>query len=395
MNITQKNNVLKTLASLLIKNKRGIIGANHLDVSANLNADKSIIDRLKVDENKILEMVSALNQAIKKDDPEGKILYSYRHKNGLKIENKTVPFGKILVIYESRPDVTIEAATAGFKAGNKVLLKGGKEARETNIFLTKLWQKALSVNKLEKNYITYLDLNREETQSLIKNSSRKIDLIISRGGPKLINFVAKNANVPVIISGRGNNFLYIDKESDFDMAVKIIINGKQKVNVCNALDKVLIHKDIPDIKLKILNLVDNLKNNKIKILGDKNVYSYSGQIQKVKEKTVFGEEFLSSKILLSLVKNSDEAINIINDYSGGHSASIITTNNQTAKKFQSDVDCAAVYHNASTRFTDGGQFGFGIEMAISTQKLHFRGPIGINQLVTNKWFICGHGQIRK
>src|SRR3989338_4621413 len=387
MNATQKNNTLKTLAKLLIKNKQSIIDSNQQDLSACRNIEESMLDRLKVDENKILGMISALNFAIKSDDPEGKILYSYVHRNGLKIENKTVPFGKIMIIYESRPDVTIEAAITAFKAGNKILLKGGKEARKTNMLLAKLWQEALSLNGLDKNYVVYLDLTREETQDLIKSNNHHLNLIIPRGGEELINFVTRNTNIPVIVSGRGNNFLYVDKESDFEMAIKIILNGKQRVSVCNALDKVLIHKEIPNIKLKISNLVNKLKVNNIKVLGDKAICRLNRQVQEIEDEAIFYEEFLSSKMLLTIVKNNPEAINLINKYSGGHSASIITTKIQTALKFQNEVDCAVVYHNASTRFTDGGQLGFGAEIAISTQKLHFRGPIGINQLVTNKWFI--------
>jgi len=395
MNTLQKNSVLKTLIELLSKNKQKIINANRQDISACLGVDESMLDRLKVDENKISEMLESLKHIAKLNDPEGRILYSYRHKNGLKIENKTVPFGKILIIYESRPDVTIEATAIALKAGNKILLKGGKEARETNIFLAKLWQEALFKNGAGKDYVTYLDISREGIQNLIKNNSPQVDLIIPRGGPKLIDFVIRHTNVPAIISGRGNNFLYMDKESNFEMAVKIIINGKQRVSVCNALDKVIIHQDAPAIKSKIDKLVASLITNKFEVFGDKNICKLNDKIREIKGKAMFSEEFLSSKILLALVKNTAEAIDMINQYSGGHSASIITTNRKTAEKFQNEVDCAAVYHNASTRFTDGGQFGLGAEIAISTQKLHFRGPIGINQLVTNKWFIYGDGQTRE
>ncbi len=395
MDTTKKNNTLKTLAELLIKNKQNILDSNQQDISTCQDIDEAMFDRLKVDENKILGMISALNSATEFDDPEGKILDSHVHENGLKIENKTVPFGKILIIYESRPDVTIEATTTAFKAGNKVLLKGGKEARKTNMLLVKLWQDALSLNGLDKNYVTYLDLNREETQDMIKNNSYQVDLIIPRGGEGLINFVMNNTNIPIIVSGRGNNFLYVDEESDFDMAIKIILNGKQRLSVCNALDKVLINKDIPDIKVKVSKLTSKLKEDGIEVLGDKNIHILNEQIQEIQNESIFAEEFLSSKIFLSTVSNVDEAIQLINKYSGGHSASIITTNTQTAQKFQNDVDCAAVHHNSSIRFTDGSQFGFGTEIATSTQKLHFRGPIGINQLVINKWFIYGDGQTRE
>ena len=261
--------------------------------------------------------------------------------------------------------------------------------------LVKLWQEALAANKLERSFITYLDFSREKTQNLIKNNSQDIDLIIPRGGEGLINFVKQNTSIPVITSGRGNNFLYVDQKSDFDMAIKIIINGKQRVSVCNALDKVLLHQNLPKVKKKIATLVSNLKTNQIEILGDKKICKFNNQIQAVQDAAIWSEEFLSKKILLGLVKNTDGAIKMINQYSGRHSASIITKNKKTAEKFQNQVDCAAVYHNAGTRFTDGGQFGLGAEMAISTQKLHWRGPLGVNQLVTNKWFINGTGQTRE
>ena len=394
MNPAHKNKVLETLAQLIETNEQAILEANQLDLSVCSNIDESMLDRLKIDAKKIVGMVAALREAIKLEDPEGKILSRHNPENGLKIKNRTVPFGKILIIYESRPDVTIEAATVAFKAGNKVLLKGGKEARQTNLLFVKLWQEALSLNGLEKDHVTYLDLSREETQVLIKNNTHHVDLIIPRGGQGLIDFVRQNTSVPLIISGRGNNFLYVDKESDFEMANKIILDGKQRVSVCNALDKVLLHQDLPDLKSKIALLVEHLKAEGIEILGDKKCCELNNQIMKIKGETLYGEEFLSAKLLLGLVKNTDEAIGMINRHSGGHSASIITTNPEEAEKFQNEVDCAAVYHNASTRFTDGGQFGFGSEVAISTQKLHFRGPIGVDQLVTNKWFIYGQGQVR-
>ena len=382
MTTSQKNAVLETLVKLLKANEQNILSANQRDVSACVDASESMLDRLKVNESKISGMIGALNEVIALPDPEGKILHSHSPLSGLKIENRTVPFGKILIIYESRPDVTIEATALAFKAGNKVLLKGGKEAKGTNLFLVELWQQALIANNLPKDIINYLDFSREETQDLIKNNSQKVDLIIPRGGPGLINFVTENTTVPVIVSGRGNNFLYIDSEADFEMAIRIVINGKQRISVCNALDKVLIHKDISQEKVD--KLIADLKANNIEVLENKN-----GENEEL-----LGQEFLAAKILLSRVENTAEAIEMINKYSGGHSASIVTRNKETAEKFQNEVDCAAVYHNASTRFTDGGQFGYGAEIAISTQKLHSRGPIGINQLVTNKWFIYGNGQTR-
>lgn len=379
----KKDAVLATLSKLLIEKKEDILDANKRDIAACENIGESLLDRLKINENKILGMLGAVKKTQELHDPEGRILLTYQHENGMKIENRSVPFGKILIIYESRPDVTIEASVLAFKAGNKVLLKGGKESRETNKVLVSLWHEALLENGMSTDFVTYLDTSREETQNLIRNNTHNVDLIIPRGGEGLINFVKQNTDIPLIVSGRGNNFLYIDKESDFDMAIKIVINGKQRISVCNALDKVLIHKDLPDFSIKMEQLIKELKAHNIEGLQRKDVGD-----------EVLKEEFLSAKILLSEVENADEAIELINTYSGGHSATIISSNVQTAERFQAEVDCAAVYHNVSTRFTDGGQFGFGAEIAISTQKLHARGPIGLDQLVTNKWFISGNGQIR-
>ena len=393
MDTSQKNNVLKTLADLLSKNKQRIINANKEDVEICPKDDISLLDRLKVDEKKVQAMIDAVNQTIELDDPEAKIISTFSHENGMVVENKTVPFGAILIIYESRPDVTIEAAITAFKAGNKILLKGGKEAKKSNLVLVDLWHEALSANGVDKNFVTYLDLNREETQSLIANNN-KIDLIIPRGGEGLINFVKQNSSAPVIVSGRGNNFLYVDQEADFNMAINIALNGKSRLSVCNALDKVLIHENTPDLHQQINQLIHKLQEINIEIFADEKVYGINNNTTKITDNSIYEEEFLDAKILIGVVNSDEEAIEAINKYSGGHSASIVTTNIDTAKKFQTEVDCAAVYHNASTRFTDGGQFGFGAEIAISTQKLHFRGPIGLNELVTNKWFIHGTGQIR-
>ncbi len=388
-----KNEVLTTLVQLLVTHQDQIISANQKDVAAYQGDDESMLDRLKVNDKKVQGMIAAVQQAIALDDPEGKILYTHQPDNGLKIENRTVPFGNILIIYESRPDVTIEAAITAFKAGNKILLKGGKEARNTNLVLTEIWQKALTENGVDKNYVTYLDLDRVATQALIKTNSHQVDLIIPRGGEGLINFVRQNTDIPLIISGRGNNFLYVDNECDFEMAINLIINGKSRISVCNALDKVLIHQDIPDFGNRLLQLIARLKENQIEVVGDVGI-SDEFDVSPMANNDIYYEEFLSAKVLLGIVKNKEEAILKINKYSGKHSASIVTSNTKNAEQFLNEVDCAAVYHNASTRFTDGGEFGFGAEIAISTQKLHFRGPIGINELVTNKWFIFGNGQTR-
>ncbi|MEN8139569.1 MAG: glutamate-5-semialdehyde dehydrogenase, partial [Bacteroidota bacterium] len=355
MTTQTKNEILKSLAELILANKQEIIAENKKDIASVPDLDASLLDRLKVDEKKVDGMVSATEQVISLPDPEGKVLYSGKHANGMRIENRVVPFGNILIIYESRPDVTVEAAITAFKAGNKIILKGGKEARLSNLKLVELWHKALEQHGESTSYVTYLDLPREEVQKLIRNErGEKVDLIIPRGGEGLINYIKQNSTAPVIVSGRGNNFLYVDADSDFDMAINIILNGKSRLSVCNALDKVLFNENIEDLDVKIKSVYGKLEEMGIAVYGDKATCDMNEKIEQITDDSIFAEEFLSAKILQSTVKDIDEAIELINKYSGGHSAVIVTRNNDTAAKFQNEVDCAAVYHNASTRFTDGG-----------------------------------------
>ena len=395
MNAQNKNDILGSLARLLAECKGEIIAANKLDIAACPTDDLVILDRLKVDDSKIEKMIASVKSVIATNDPVGKIISSQVRENGLKIENRTVPFGTILIIYEARPDVSIEAAIIALKAGNRILLKGGKEARNTNICLANLWQIALAENNADANFVKYLDLSREETQKLINGDAEKFDLVIPRGGETLIDFVVKHSKVPVIISGRGNNFAYIDSEADFETALEIVINGKSRLSVCNALDKVLIDEKIPNLEEKINRIVEALHNASIEVFGDSSVHYVNPSVQLFGDEETWFEEFLSAKMVVAVVSNITEAIEKINKYSGGHSAVIITQNTENAEKFMHEVDCAAVYHNASVRFTDGGEFGLGAEIAISTQKLHFRGPLGAEHLLTNKWFVFGDGQIRK
>lgn len=395
MATNSKNKVLLSLAELIQNNKTEILLSNKVDIDSISDEDISMIDRLKVDEAKIEGMIKSLQEVATQNDPEGRILYDHTREDGLHIINKTVPFGTILIIYESRPDVTIEAAATAFKAGNRILLKGGRESLNTNICLTNLWQEALTQNEFDKDFVQYLNISREETQSLIKNNNKQhIDLIIPRGGEALIEFVTQNSSVPVIISGRGNNFIYIDDESDIDIALQLILNGKQRVSVCNAIDKVLINRNITNLKDNISTFIDALQANGIETYSNSETSSLNNKLIANDDKNVMYEEFLSPKMHFSLVDNISKAITTINKYSGGHSAVIVTTNSEKADQFMQQVDCAAVYHNASSRFTDGGQFGVGAEIAISTQKIHFRGPLGAQELVTNKWFVYGKGHVR-
>jgi len=395
MNTDLKNNVLETLARLLGENKRQIIEANKLDLKTCPTDDAVIFDRLKADAAKVEKMIASVESVISAPDPVGKIISSHIREDGLKIENRTVPFGTILIIYEARPDVSIEAAIIALKAGNKILLKGGKEARNTNLCLADLWQQALKENGADAGFVRYLDLTREETQRLISGEAEKFDIVIPRGGEPLIDFILKNSKVPVIVSGRGNNFAYIDSEADFEMALEIILNGKSRLSVCNALDKVLLDEKLPGLEEKINAAVGALRAASIEVLGDASVHYLNPSVRPFGDEETWFEEFLAAKMVLAVVEDMTEAVEKINKYSGGHSAVIVTQNAARAEQFMREVDCAAVYHNASVRFTDGGEFGLGAEIAISTQKLHFRGPLGAEHLLTNKWFVYGDGQIRK
>jgi len=395
MDRMQKNSVLRTLSELLRLQKEAILEANRSDMLAFPDMDEAMRDRLKVDDRKIEGMMQALEEVALQDDPEGKTIYQYIREDGLRVINRTVPFGTILIIYESRPDVTIEAAATAFKAGNRILLKGGKESLHTNSLLTRLWQEALTMNGADASYVTYLNLSREETRQLIRENSRKVDLIIPRGGEGLIRFVQENASVPVIVSGRGNNFLYIDADVDFEMAIRLVINGKKRISVCNAIDKVVIDRHLPELQEKVNRLATVLQEKRIDVWGNRDIVSLCNKVREENDVATLCEEYLAPKIYLTLVNDLTEATEMINRYSGGHSAVIVTNDPAKADRFMLQADCAAVYHNASSRFTDGGQFGVGAEIAISTQKLHFRGPLGAQELVTNKWFVYGEGHIRE
>lgn len=390
----QKNAVLNSMAKLVEKNRKVLLASNIMDVETFALNDKAMYDRLIVNDSKIDGMIESLKQLAFQDDPVGKEIFHFKHDNGMKITNKTAAFGTVMIIYESRPDVTIEAGGIAFKSGNKILLKGGKEAINSNLAIVKLWHQALEENNVSKNWVEYLNYNREETQKFLKNPTQKIDLIVPRGGEKLIAFVKENATCPVIVSGRGNNFVYVHKDADLDKALEIIVNAKTaKISACNALDKVLIDSSLESFDVFMTKLLTKLKKFDVEVLGDEIISKFKG-IKPIKNEDIWYEEFLDYKIVIATVSSLENAIKKINKYSGGHSAGIITENNKVANEFLTAVDSAAVYHNVSTRFTDGFQFGLGGELAISTDKLHHRGPMGMQHLVTNKWYVLGDGQIR-
>jgi glutamate-5-semialdehyde dehydrogenase len=408
LSTAQKNAVLLAMADLLGSRCQAILDANAADVAAAAgHPDRALFDRLHVNHHKVKAMALALQAVADQPDPVGRCLDSKTLPNGLRIVNQAVPFGTIMIIYESRPDVTVEAASIAFKAGSRILLKGGREAQRTNQILWETWQTALESQQLPGDWIKLLTLDRDQSEQFLAHPPERIDLIVPRGGSGLIAMVKRHATCPVLISGRGNNFLYVEQTADWEMACRLIQNAKlQKISACNALDKVLLDEQLPELAARAATLCNDLHRKGILVWVDFALanrmtatgpaFSNSGEPawQPLDSPERWDEEFLDYKLLIGVAASPPVAIQQINQHSGGHSATIVTSDESLAQQFMEQVDCAAVYHNASTRFTDGGELGLGAELAISTEKLHHRGPIGLEQLVTNKYYIHGNGQIR-
>lgn len=395
LTIKDRNDVLSSIIDLLDKNRYHILLENQKDIDNLVENNSGFYDRLVLDDHKIDEMILALKSVIAQKDPIGQKLEDNILPNGLRVINQTVPFGTIFIIYESRPDVTIEATALAFKSGNRILLKGGKEAIFTNRILVSFWKNALEVHGIDLNWITILEFNREQTRQFLQQN-KDIDIVVPRGGESLISFVQQYAHCPVIVSGRGNNFAYVANDADWKKVEKVVLNAKtQKVSACNALDKILIDRQTPLIEKKLNSLFTLLLKNKVKIEIDDRISIPIDGITKIKSERIWQEEFLSLRIAIGVVENLECAVDMINKNGGGHSSIIFTENEVKALEFMNAVDCAVVYHNASTRFTDGGQLGIGAELAISTDKLHHRGPLGLSHLVTNKYLVFGKGQIRE
>ncbi|WP_316634603.1 glutamate-5-semialdehyde dehydrogenase [uncultured Flavobacterium sp.] len=394
LSIEKRDAVLRTMTKLVEQERNQIILTNQEDLLAYNGSDLAMEERLKVDDKKVDEMILSLNQLASQEDPVGVERFHFVHDNGIKVVNKTAAFGTILIIYESRPDVTIEAGGIAFKSGNKILLKGGKESLRSNLKIVSLWHQALEENGVSKDWVEYLNYNRAETQAFLEKPTQKVDLIVPRGGEKLIEFVKAHATCPVIVSGRGNNFVYVHEKANTDLALKVILNAKtSKISACNAVDKVLIDSKLPNFEGFVAILIEELKEFNVEVIVDESLKSFE-DTETLQNEDIWYEEFLDYKIVIGTVDSEQHAIEKINKYCGGHSAVIITRDDKAAQEFMDAVDAAAVYQNASTRFTDGGQFGLGGELAISTDKLHQRGPIGLQHLVTNKWYVYGEGQIR-
>lgn len=388
-----KNEALTAISNALKANKAEILKANALDLEngkAN-GMSESLLDRLALSEKRIDDIADSVLEIVALPDPVGRIKDGSTRPNGLNIEKVAVPLGTVAVIYEARPNVTIDAAALCLKSGNTVILRGGKEAINSNIATAEIMRNAIEAVGLDRNCIQLVENTDRETANALMKLNKYVDVLIPRGGAGLINSVVQNATVPVIETGVGNCHIFVDKTADIDMAVSIIFNAKtSRPSVCNAAESLVIHKDIAESALPLIKA--KLDEKSVVLYGDEEAAKYIDVLPATEED--WGTEYLDYKMSVKTVADVDEAIEHINTYSTGHSEAIITNSYESVQKFTQKVNSSAVYVNASTRFTDGGQFGFGAEIGISTQKLHARGPIGLPELTTTKFVIRGNGQIR-
>ena len=390
----KKNQALKKIAEGLIENTDKIIEANKVDLEngEKNGMAKSMLDRLKLDKERIEGMAKGVLDVATLPEPVGRILSATERPNGLRIEKVSTPIGVIAVIFEARPTVTSDAAALCLKSGNTVILRGGKEAINSNKTIAKVMRQAVKESGMPEDVIQLVeDTSRESANELMK-MNEYVDVLIPRGGAGLIQAVVKNATVPVIETGVGNCHIYIDKNADLKKAVDIVFNAKtSRPSVCNAAESLLIHKDIA--KEALVAIKNKLDEKDVTLVGDSKAREIIPDMEKATDAD-WATEYLDYKMSVKIVDSVEEAIDHIYKYSTGHSECIVTENAGTAEKFMNQVDSAAVYLNASTRFTDGGEFGFGAEIGISTQKLHARGPIGLPELQSFKYKIYGDGQIR-
>lgn len=389
-----KNRILLAMANALRENCDKILEANALDIENGRknNMSESLIDRLMLNADRIEGMAKGIEDVIKLDDPVGRILWETERPNGLKIQRVSVPLGVVGIIYEARPNVTSDAAALAVKAGNTAILRGGKEAFNSNSAIMDSMRDAIEKTGFNPDIIELVrDTSRDSATALMK-MNKYVDVLIPRGSASLINAVVENSTVPVIETGVGNCHIYVDSEADIDMATEIIFNAKtQRISVCNTAESLLIHKDIAEFALVAIKA--KLDEKKVTLYGDEISREICPDIEVATDDDYY-REYLDYKMSVKIVSSLEDAIEHIRKYSSGHSESIITNNKDNAEIFLNSVDSSAVYHNASTRFTDGGEFGFGAEIGISTQKLHARGPLGLPQLNSFKYKIYGDGQIR-
>ena len=391
----ERNNALRSVGDALIKHSDEIIEANKIDIeNARANGMKpALLDRLSLNGERIKGMVEGLLQVADLEDPIGEITHMKKRPNGLMIGYQKVPLGVVAIIYESRPNVTVDAFSLTFKSGNAVILRGGSDCINSNIILVDIIRDSLKSMGLDEDSIILItDTDRKYVNELMK-LNEYVDVIIPRGGAGLIKNVVNNSTVPVIETGTGNCHVYVDESADLDMAVNIVYNAKtQRIGVCNACESLVVHRAIAEKFIPMV--VDKLKEKNVEVRGDSFSMDIDRRIVPATEED-WGTEYLDYIISLKTVENIDEAIEHINRYNTGHSEAIVTKDYDNSRKFTQQIDAAAVYGNASTRFTDGFEFGFGAEIGISTQKIHARGPMGLDALTTGKYVILGDGQVRK
>lgn len=390
----QKNDLLKCAAKALKERSGELIEENAKDLKRGEEngMHPGMLDRLRLTEERIASMAEGLLQIVELPDPIGEVMEQFDRPNGLHIEKRRVPLGVIGIIYESRPNVTADAFGLCFKTGNAVILKGGKDAIFSNIAVTKVLRDALSACGITQDAVQLIeDTDRNVTTEFMK-LNQYVDVLIPRGGAGLIRSVVENSTIPVIETGTGNCHVYVDKDADPDMAVEIIYNAKtQRIGVCNACESLVVHRDIKDAFLP--KLAEKLRTKNVEMRGDAEICDVLADCVPATEED-YGKEYLDYIISMKTVGSVEEAISHINRYNTKHSECIVTRDAAAAEKFLNEVDAACVYVNASTRFTDGFEFGFGAEIGISTQKLHARGPMGLRELTSYKYAVTGNGQVR-
>lgn len=390
----QKNNALIKMGKKLLELKDYILKENRkdLEIAIKKGISKSMLDRLSLDEKRIEDMADGLRQISSLPDPIGEVTAMWKRPNGLQIGKQRVPLGVIGIIYEARPNVTCDAAGLCLKSGNAVILRGGSEAINSNIAITKALNEGIKEAGLPEGSVQLVENTSREVANEMMKLNEYINVLIPRGGAGLIQAVLKNATVPVIETGTGNCHIYVDEFADFKMAIDIIINAKtSRPSVCNAAEKIIVNEKIAKEFLPMA--VAALREKGVAIRGDKKAQEIINDIVIANEEE-WSNEYLDYIIAVKIVKDIDEAIKHINKFGTGHSEAIITKDYDNSQKFLQRIDAAAVYVNASTRFTDGCEFGFGAEIGISTQKLHARGPMGLNELTSSKYIIFGNGQVR-
>lgn len=395
LNTAEKNKMLASIKESLLSERKKILDANEIDIKKGRenNMPEGLIDRLLLNEGRIEAMAKSIDEVIDFKDPVGRVLSMEENYAGLLIGKKTVPMGVIAIIYESRPNVTLDAAILSLKASSAIILRGGKESINSNIAIADAIRLGIKNAGYDENFVQIVkDTSRESSKELMQLKGY-VDLLLPRGSASLINSVVENAKVPVIETGVGNCHIYVDQDADIENAVEIIENAKtQRIGVCNAMESLVVNENLEDKFYDLLNEV--VEKYKIKVHADeKSLPKFKNALPATEDD--FGREYLDYEFSVKTVKDVDQAIDHITRYSTGHSEAILTKSYERAMKFLEGVDSACVYVNASTRFTDGGEFGKGAELGISTQKLHARGPVGLDELVSYKYIIFGHGEFRK